>query len=136
MSERITVTAITTATPAQAWARFTEPDWVMRWNFASEDWTCPAATNELQPGGRFCYRMAAKDGSMAFDYEGTWAAVEPHRRLVQALGDGREVEVCFEAVDGGTRVVESFEPEEIHSRELQQAGWQMILDRFAAVAGS
>ena len=38
--------------------------------------------------------------------------------------------VIFENLEDGTTVIERFEPENIHSKELQKAGWQMILDQF------
>ena len=135
MAQPITVTSLTSATVEHAWSCFTDPDAITRWNFATDDWSCPEATSELRPGGAFCYRMAARDGSMPFDYAGTWEVVEAHRRLVQRLGDGRRVEIRFEAVDGGTRITETFDPDGQAPRELQEAGWKLILDRFAAVAG-
>jgi len=46
------------------------------------------------------------------------------------LGDGRKWITTFEAHESGTRVVEAFEPENQNPEEMQQAGWQMILDRF------
>ena len=131
--ESITVTASTNTTPEQARACFTDPAFITRWNFASDAWSCPEATCDLRAGGAFCYRMAARDGSMAFDYSGTWEQVEPER-LVQLLDDGRRVEITFTATESGTRVTEVFEPDQDAPRELQQAGWQAILHRFADVA--
>jgi hypothetical protein len=46
------------------------------------------------------------------------------------LDDGRKWITVFEATDGGTKVIESFEPENENPEEMQRAGWQMILDRF------
>ena len=135
MSDPITVTSHTDATIEQAWACFTTPDQITRWNFATDEWSCPEATTDLRAGGAFSYLMAARDGSMAFDYAGTWDVVEPHRRLVQVLDDGRRVEIRFEAAEGGTRVTEVFDPDGTVPRDMQQAGWQLILDRFARVAG-
>lgn len=131
----IVISASVAATTGEAWAAFTEPERITTWNFATEDWSCPKATSDLRPGGTFSYRMAARDGSMAFDYHGTWEVVEPPRRLVQRLGDGRRVEITFAEVEGGTRVTETFDPDDGAPRELQRAGWQSILDRFAATAG-
>ena len=46
------------------------------------------------------------------------------------MSDGRKVNVNFSAKDNGTKVIETFDPETTHSREMQQAGWQAILDNF------
>lgn len=102
----------------------------MAWNFASPDWHCPAARNDLRPGGEFCYRMEAKDGSMGFDYEGTFIEVTPHSRLRLALGPDREVLVEFTATDQGTKVSQTFTPETTFSLEQQRAGWQSIMDNY------
>ncbi len=134
MSQKIVVTAQTTSSPETSWAKYVSPESIVEWNFASEDWTCPEAKSDLRVGGRFSYRMAAKDGSMAFDYEGEWAAVEPHTRLVQKLGDERLVEIGFEPNDAGTKVTVSFDSDGQAPAEMQRQGWQAILDRYAEVA--
>jgi len=131
----ITITAVTPASVAHARACFTDPAAITRWNFASEDWHCPEAENDLRPGGAFRYRMAARDGSMSFDYAGTWEVVEA-ARLVQVLGDGRRVEVVFEADACGTRITENFDPDDTAPRQMQEAGWQAILNQFAAFCGT
>jgi hypothetical protein len=46
------------------------------------------------------------------------------------MGDDRKVKISFTPVGNGTRVVESFEAEQTHSVEMQQGGWQAILDNF------
>lgn len=135
MSEPITVTTHTSADAATAWACYTDPAHVTAWNAASDDWCCPEAEADVQPGGAFRYRMAARDGSMAFDYTGRWETLEAPRLAVQRLEDGRRVEVRFEADGDGTRVVQTFDPDGNAPRDLQQAGWQAILDRFGRVAG-
>ncbi|WP_233268810.1 SRPBCC domain-containing protein [Mucilaginibacter lacusdianchii] len=74
--------------------------------------------------------MAAKDGSFSFDFEGTYTKVEPNRLLEYILGDGRKVNVLFEATGNTTKVVETFDPESTHPREMQQGGWQAILNNY------
>jgi hypothetical protein len=46
------------------------------------------------------------------------------------LGDGRKMKVTFESSDAGTVVTEEFEPEQVNPVAMQEAGWQMILDKF------
>ena len=102
----------------------------MHWNFASEDWCCPAATNDLTVGSEFHYTMAAKDNSMSFDFWGTYQEILKHQNIEIILGDGRKMNVIFESTNDGVTVTENFEPESENPVELQQAGWQLILDNF------
>lgn len=114
----------------QVWDAFTQADAVQQWNAASEDWHCPAARNDLREGGDFNYVMAARDGSMQFDFAGIYTQVQPLQTIAYTMGDGRKVKVSFTEEEGTTLVTEHFEAEEMNSREMQQAGWQAILDNF------
>lgn len=134
--EPITVSVEVSCDPATAFAAFTEPASVMAWNFASPDWHCPHATNDVRVGGAFCYRREARDGSMGFDFEGTFLDVEPGALLRFGLGPERVVTVEFTPVVGGTAVRETFTPEDEHPLEMQRAGWQAILDNYRAHAES
>jgi uncharacterized protein YndB with AHSA1/START domain len=136
MSAKITVTTTVDASLEQVWACWTEPRHIIHWNAASDDWGCPEAHNDLRVGGRFRYVMAARDGSVRFDFEGTYTQVLPHQAIAYAMDDGRAVEVRFERTSGGVSVTETFDPENTHPREMQAAGWQAILDRFAAWASA
>lgn len=126
----VTVSAQVSVPADAAWRYFTEPTSITEWNFASPDWWCPRAQNDVRPGGTFSYRMESRDGAMGFDYEGTFVAVEPHRRLHLALGPDREVIVEFEPNAAGTEVRQSFTPEGEFPVEYQQAGWQAIMDNY------
>lgn len=127
---QITVQANINASLAQVWECWTNPKHVMHWNFASDDWCCPAATNDLTVGSEFHYTMAAKDDSFSFDFWGTYDNIVFYEILSITLGDGRKLKVTFEAIGNGILLTESFEPESENSIELQQAGWQQILDNF------
>ncbi len=130
----IAVTADVQAPVERAWACWTSPECVKKWNHASDDWHCPAASNDLRVGGRFVYTMAALDGSVSFDFSGTHTEVVPGDRIASQLDDGRMVRVAFEASGpGSTRVVETFEAERENSLDLQRDGWQAILDNFKKV---
>jgi len=131
---RITVQTTVNLPAQKAWEHFTDPESVKHWNMASGDWHCPSAVNELKPGGRFCYKMAAKDGTASFDFEGIFNKVIPGEQLVFQLADGRQVEVLFEETNGITEVTETFEAERVHSLDMQQAGWQAILNSFKQFA--
>lgn len=129
-------TAITVTTEVQApldrvWSCWTMPDCVMQWNHASDDWHCPAASNDLRVGGRYVYTMAARDGSFSFDFAGTYTEIVQGERIISQLDDGRMINVSFETVSHDvTRVVETFDAEHENTFDLQRQGWQAILDNF------
>lgn len=131
-NNKITVQTSVAADINKVWSSWTLPEHITKWNFASDDWHCPAATNDLKAGGRFCATMAAKDGSMSFDFEGIYDEVIKHRKIAYSLSDGRQITVLFESEGDKTRVTETFDPENQNSMELQRAGWQSILDNFKA----
>lgn len=107
-----------------------------KWNNASEDWHSPHAENDLREGGQFNTRMEAKDGSMGFDFSGTYAKVVPHKYIEYTLGDGRNVSIKFTPKDKGTFIEETFDAEGQHSEEMQREGWQAILNNFKKYAKS
>lgn len=127
----ITVKATVHAPLAKVWNYWTNPTHITQWNNASDDWHTPSASNDLLVGGRFTSRMEAKDGSAGFDFEGEYTKVEQHMEIAYVMADGRKVTILFDSTDGKTTTVtETFDPEQINSRELQQQGWQAILDNF------
>lgn len=134
MSQKITVTAIVAAPVEEAWELWIGPEHIVRWNSASDDWRTTRAENDARESGRFNFRMESVDGTQGFDFGGTYTAVEPGARLAYRMDDGREAEVTFAAEGSGTRVTETFDPENQNPPEMQRAGWQAILERFAAYA--
>ena len=112
------------------WDCFTLPEHIVQWNFASSDWQCPKAENDLKTGGKFSYRMEAKDGSFGFDFWGIYDEIIPYEKIAYTLGDNRKVEILFQVEDGKVIVIEDFETEKANSEELQRQGWQAILDNF------
>lgn len=113
------------------WRAWTTPDDIVQWNAASPEWHCPSATIDLRPGGKFSYRMEARDGQMGFDFCGTFTAVTFGERIEFLLDDGRPVTVEFIPGEGQVTVRESFSAESEHSGEQQRQGWQAILNNFA-----
>ncbi len=132
----ITIHAYTSVPPSKAWEIWTDPKHIVNWNFATPEWHCPRSENDLREGGRFSSTMAARDGSMNFDFEGTYSRIEPQSLIEYEIADGRKVSIAFEVTDGGTRITETFEPEGTHPVEMQRQGWQSILDNFARYAES
>ena len=129
-STNITVEATINAPVETVWQCWTQPQHIMLWNNASDDWHTTEATNDLQIGGKFSSIMAAKDGSFSFDFWGIYDAVETHKLITYTLGDGRDVQIVFNQNGNQTTVTEVFEPEDENSIELQKGGWQAILDNF------
>jgi hypothetical protein len=74
--------------------------------------------------------MAAKDNSFSFDFWGTYDQIIPHEILAITLGDGRNLYITFQAIEDKVLLTENFDPESENPVELQQAGWQQILDNF------
>ncbi len=128
----ITVRAVVQRPLPQVWAAFTQPEHITGWNFASDDWYCPKAENHPEAGGRFVYTMSAKDGSVAFDFSGTYSEVVFHERIGSSLDDGRALSVIFKNVAEGVLVEETFTAEGENTLWLQRQGWQAILKNFAA----
>jgi len=114
----------------KVWQYWTEPEHIKKWNSASEDWHTTFAENDLRVGGKFLSRMEAKDGSVGFDFWGIYDEVKLYEVIESTLGDERKVKVTFVGKEEYTEVTESFEAEDINSIEMQQAGWQAILDNF------
>ena len=123
---------ITILKPVQkVWDFFTEPDHITQWNFASDEWTCSSAQNDLQVGGIFNYRMEMKDEDFGFDYRGSYDEIIPLQKIKYHLDDGRKVEVLFEKVDENTtQVTQTFEPDPQQPELMQREGWYSILDNF------
>ncbi|HEU4497319.1 MAG TPA: SRPBCC family protein [Flavobacterium sp.] len=126
----ITVQIIVNAPIDKVWNSFTAPEHIVNWSFASDDWHTPEAENDLRTGGKFRSKMAAKDGSMSFDFEGEYVKVEEFKKIEYVIADGRHVAVSFEDLGEKVKVAETFDPENMNSPELQQEGWQAILDNF------
>ena len=128
---KITVSALVQADLDRVWSAWNDPEAIQQWNAASEDWHTTQSRVDLREGGSFSSRMEAKDGSMGFDFEGTYTRVVPRQRIDYRMSDGREVTVEFKPEGGGVRVQETFDAETQNPPELQRQGWQAILDNFA-----
>lgn len=130
----ITITALVNAPVKKAWKAYTDPVAITLWNFASDDWYCPTAENDLRPGGKLKSRMEAKDGSFGFDFEAVYDEVIDEKKITYTLGDGRQAAITFEEHDGKTTITTVFDPEGTNPVEMQQAGWQAILNNYKAYA--
>lgn len=127
---KLHVSTTVTAEPAQVWERLFGSEHLVHWYFAHESWCCPSASFDPVAGGSFSIRMEARDGSFGFDFAGEVLEAEMPYRLVARLGDGRSLEIQLTQTPEGTRVDEWFEPESENPHDLQQGGWEAILNQF------
>lgn len=130
----ITVKTTISASIDKVWSFWTLPEHITKWSFASPDWHTPYAENDLTEGGKFKSTMAAKDGSMSFDFEGEYTLVKQNEAIEYIMADGRKVEISFNETSNGVEVIERFDPETQNSEEMQRGGWQAILDNFKSYA--
>lgn len=132
MSQKITVEIGVNAPVAKVWECFTNPEHVMQWNHASDDWHSPRAKNNLIEGGTFNYRMESKDGTEGFDFEGIYHEVVPQKKIMYTMigEDTRKVEELFDERENQTHITIIFDAEDTNSIEMQRGGWQAILDNF------
>ena len=126
----ITVRATVNASVESVWKHWTSPESVTQWNHASDDWHSPKASNDLRKGGKFSYRMEARDGSMGFDFEGIYDKVIVNKQIDYTMPDGRKVKTTFHPEDEKTEIVETFEAENTYTLEQQRDGWQSIMNNF------
>lgn len=126
----ITVKAEINAPLEKVWSYFTDPRHIMNWNNASSDWYTSKAENDLRVGGKFLYRMEARDGSDGFDFSGEYDNIALLRQIRYTISDGRTVNVTFSSDGNTTTVTEVVQTEQLNALEVQLKGWQSILDNF------
>ena len=132
----ITIETLIHAPAGKVWDLWTDPGHIIHWNHASDEWHTPEAENDLQVGGKFRYRMEARDGSAGFDFSGVYDEVVPRKLISYTIDDGRKVRISFSGNGNKTRVVETFKADKERSVEIQRNGWQAILDNFKKYAES
>jgi uncharacterized protein YndB with AHSA1/START domain len=127
---KITIEATVSADAKKVWNYYTNPAHITKWNFASDDWQCPHATNDMRPGGKYAARMEAKDGSFGFDFEAIYDEVVEGKKIAYTMTDGRQASVNFRNLDSKTEVVVIFDAETENPIEMQREGWLSILNNF------
>jgi uncharacterized protein YndB with AHSA1/START domain len=113
------------------WLAWNNPEDIKQWNAASDDWHTTESTVDLREGGTFSSRMEAKDGSMGFDFSGTFSKVIENQLIEYSMADGRSVVIEFSLNENGVKVEETFDAESQNLVEQQRQGWQNILNNFA-----
>jgi uncharacterized protein YndB with AHSA1/START domain len=82
--------------------------------------------------------MEARDGTFGFDLTAQYTEVIPMKKIVYTLGEmreyfldaGRVVDITLTETPEGIKITEVFDAEEIHSSEMQIAGWNAILENL------
>lgn len=126
---QITVSATVHANAQKAWDYYTNPKHIVNWNFADSSWHCPNAVNDMRIGGTYKARMEAKDGSFGFDFEAVYSEISEGHHFTYEFG-GRSSTVSFKSNGDSTDVTVVFDPEETNPVDMQQAGWQAILNNY------
>src|SRR5437660_1104846 len=117
--QTITIQASVQAPVEKVWKIWTNPEEIVKWSSPSPDWYTPRAEHEFRPGGRFTYRMEARDGSFGFDFGGIFDAIKPSEYIEYTIDDGRKVMIRFESRGRDTHITETFEAESINPVEQQ-----------------
>lgn len=130
MNQDITVEAIINAPVKKVWDFYNQSEHVIKWNSPSEDWFTPKANNDLRTGGKFVYRMEARDGSAGFDFGGTYDEVIENQLIKYTMGDDRKVTIIMTEENHQTKIAVTFELEKENTPEKQRDGWQSILNNF------
>jgi uncharacterized protein YndB with AHSA1/START domain len=86
----ITIETTVNSPVQRAWNTWTSPEHIVNWSYASDDWHTTTAENDLKKGGKFLYRMEAKDGSMGFDFGGIYDELVENKSIEYTAGDGEE----------------------------------------------
>ena len=128
--KKINIEVEISAPISKVWQFWTEAKHITNWAFASEDWHCPHAENNLTVGGKFTTRMEANDESFGFDFSGTYNEIVLLKQINYTMDDGRKSTIDF--VDRGdfTLIEQTFDAENENPVELQKNGWQAILNNF------
>lgn len=129
-AEKITVKAIVEANKQKVWEYYTNPEHITKWNYAIDTWHCPSAYNDLKIGGKYIARMEAKDGSFGFNFEAIYNEIVDGEKFTYSMSDGRTVNVIFNDLGGKTELIIIFDAESENPVEMQQQGWQLILENF------
>jgi uncharacterized protein YndB with AHSA1/START domain len=127
---KITIKAEVLASRQKVWDCYTKPEHIMKWNYAIDTWHCPSCSNDMKIGGKYIARMEAKDGSFGFDFEATYNEIVDGERFTYTMTDNRVVHVKFKDLGNRTEVTITFDAENENPLEMQQQGWQSILNNF------
>jgi uncharacterized protein YndB with AHSA1/START domain len=120
----------------KVWKIWTSEEDIKQWNNASDDWHTSKAEINLVVGGTFSSRMEAKDGSFGFDFSGKYTAVKTNELIAYTMDDHRTCIINFKNIGNETLIIQTFEAETENPIEMQEFGWQAIMNNFKKYAES
>lgn len=130
MNTPITVETVIKAAAERVWKLWTTPADIIQWNNPSGDWQTLRVDNDLKIGGKFLFRMEAKDGSDGFDFGGKYDKVITNELIEYTLDDRRKTAVEFIANGNSTILIETFDPEAKTPVDIQKNFCQSVLNNF------
>jgi len=126
----ITVQNTIEASIDKVWDFWTKPEHIKKWNIAIDDWYTQDVKNDLRVNGKFQYKMAKRDGSLSFDFEGIYTNNESLSLIEYKLDDDRTGQVRFEKIADEVKITETFEPTKQDSEKMQEEWCQTVIDNF------
>lgn len=134
MNSPITAETVINSTTERVWKLWTTPADIVQWNNPSEDWHTLEVDNDLRIGGKFLFRMEAKDGSDGFDFGGKYDKVITNELIEYTLDDRRKTLIEFIANGNSTILIETFDPEAKTPVDIQKDFCQGVLNNFKKYA--
>ena len=128
---KITVEQRIQAPIQRVWSAMHQPNDICQWNAPLESWQTSSVDVDFREGGKFSYRMEAKDRSAGFDFAGTYTKIIPYERIEYTLEDDRQVIIEFIPTADAVQIRQTFDAETENSAEQQRKGWQAILGNLA-----
>jgi len=128
-NEKLTASVEVYASKEKVWQMWATPQHIMQWNNISDEWHTPYVENNLEPQGRFLFRMELKDGSLGFDYKGRYDEVMRYEKISILLDDGRTTTITFSG-SNPVLITERFDPDSNEPADMQRDFCQAVLNRF------
>lgn len=126
----ITVENTINASIDKVWEFWTLPEHIIKWNIAIDDWYTSSVGNDLKVGGKFKYKMAKKDGSSSFDFEGIYTKVENLSLIEYKLFDNQTGRINFEKNGSEVKITETFEPTITDPESMQEQWCKTVIANF------
>ena len=118
----------------QIWKLWNTGADIQQWNIPFSTWHVPVVENDVRPGGRFLFKMEAKDGSSKFDFTCTYDEVKEFQLIAYTLDDDRKARNTFTQNGNEVILAETFEPESNMPPEEQKQFCMAVLNKFKAYA--
>jgi len=112
------------------WETWNDETQMKHWAFTTPEYEVRNAKNDLKIGGGYSYEMVSKESDVAFQYAGTYTQIDLNQFISFVLNDGRKVDIEFSLIEDLVYLKLQFEPVLEQDLDVQQEGWQNILNNF------